>query len=359
MSGLRARLSARTPSVRQVGTVFGTLLVIALVVPFAVFAGAQAIGADHGFVILSGSMEPDIAPGDVVIVDASAPVGVGDVVTFEEDGDVPVTHRIVAEENGQLVTKGDANENRDARPVPPENVLGKVVLTIPVIGHVILWANTPVGYISLVLVPLVLLLGNELLSWARARDDTEDGGDEDGASDPIPAAAAGSADGDDERAASDEPEATTMTQTADVTQDERSEATATAAESSGSASVTVAVADLKLSVLASLALSVYAGLNVYTEVQLLGAPDPISVGALTAGLLGLLFTSWVTGHAWDSARRARKAAAEPDAGRADWPMPETDGGVASDSSDTSSDRRSGGRTDDGATHADDRPEGER
>ena len=150
-----------------------------------------------------------------------------------------------------------------------------------------------------------------------------------------------------------------MTQTADVTQDRRSRATATAGESSGSASVTVAVADLKLSVLASLALTVYAALNVYAEIQLFDAPDPISVGALTAGLLGLLFTSWVTGHAWYSARAARQAAAEPDAGRADWPMPETDGGVASDSSNTSSDGRSDGGTDDGATHADDRPEGER
>ncbi|WP_424017061.1 signal peptidase I [Halorientalis pallida] len=355
MSGLRAR----APSARQVGAVLGTLLLLALVVPFAVFAVPQVIGADHGFVILSGSMEPDIAPGDVVIVDASAPVGVGDIVTFSEDSDVPVTHRIVAEEDGQWVTKGDANENRDARPVPPENVLGKVVLTIPLIGHVVLWANTPVGYVSLVLVPLVLLLGNELLSWARARDDTE-GGDEDEPADPIPTVAAEAAAGDDERATNDDgTEETTMTQTADVTQDGRSGATATAAESAGSASVTVAVADLKLSVLASLALTVYAALNVYAEVQLFDAPDPISVGALTAGLLGLLFTSWVTGHAWYSARTARRAAVEPDAGKADWPMPETDGGVASDWNDASSDRRSDGGIDDGAAGADDRTEAER
>jgi signal peptidase len=356
MSGLRAR----APSIRQVGTVLGTLLLIALVVPFAVFAVPQVIGADHGFVILSGSMEPDIAPGDVVIVDASAPVGVGDIVTFSEDSDVPVTHRIVAEEDGQWVTKGDANENRDARPVAPETVLGKVVLTIPLIGHVVLWANTPVGYISLVLVPLLLLLGNELLSWARARDDGADGRGEGEAADPAPTVAAEATDGADELTTGDDAtEKITMTQTADVRQDGRSGATATAAESAGSASVTVAVADLKLSVLASLALTVYAALNVYAEVQRIGAPDPISVGALTAGLLGLLFTSWVTGHAWYSARTARKAAAEPDAGRADWPLPETDGGVASDSSDTSSDRRSDGGIDDGTTGADDRPEAER
>ncbi|RXK50383.1 signal peptidase I [Halorientalis pallida] len=351
------------PSARQVGAVLGTLVLLALVVPFVVFAVPQVIGADHGFVILSGSMEPDIAPGDVVIVDASASVGVGDIVTFEEDGDVPVTHRIVAEENGQWVTKGDANENRDARPVPPENVLGKVVLTIPLIGHVVLWANTPVGYSSLVLVPLVLLLGNELLSWARARDETDDGGDEGDGSDPEPTVAAESA-ADGERAVNDgAAEENTMTQTAGEERDRRSGATATAGESSGSASVTVAVADLKLSVLASLALTVYAALNVSAEVQLFDAPDPISVGALTAGLLGLLFTSWVTGHAWYSARSARKATAEPDAGRADWPMPETDGGVASESSDNSSERRSDGGTDDGVANAvedaGDRPEGER
>ncbi|MFB6084365.1 MAG: signal peptidase I [Halorientalis sp.] len=325
------------PSARKVGAIIGTVVLLALVVPFAVFAVPQAIGADHGFVILSGSMEPDIAPGDAVIVDASAPVGVGDVVTFSEDSDVPVTHRIVAEEDGQWVTKGDANENRDARPVPPENVLGKVVLTIPWIGHVVLWANTPMGYISLVLVPLLLLLGNELLSWARTRDDTEDGDDGDGASDSMPTVAAESASEDGKRVANgDETDGDTMTQTAGRDQEGRSEAAAPAAESPESASVAIAVTDLKLSVLASLALSVYAGFSVYAEVQMLGAPDPISVGALTAGLLGLLFTTWVTGHAWYSARAARRAAAETDAGRADWPMPEaeTDGGVAEQSSDT-------------------------
>ncbi|SDF28318.1 signal peptidase I [Halorientalis regularis] len=336
MSGLRERVTARTPSARQAGAVLGTLLVIALVVPFAVFAVPQVIGADHGFVILSGSMEPDIAPGDVVIVDASASVGVGDVITFSEDSDVPVTHRIVAEENGQWVTKGDANENRDTRPVSAENVLGKVVLTIPLIGHVVLWVNTPTGYIGLVLVPLLLLLGNELLSWARGRNGAADEGagsanandERDEGVDPDPAVVAESADG-----ANGGTETEPMTHTMRE-EHERPVASTVAAESAESASVTVAVADLKLSLLASLALSVYAAVNVYAELQLAGAPDPISVGALTAGLLGLLFTGWVTGHAWYSARKTRQAAAaEPDdAGQADWPMPdtETDGGVESD-----------------------------
>jgi signal peptidase len=342
MSDRTRRVAAMAPSPRQVGAVLGTLLVIAVVVPFAVFAVPQVIGADHGFVTLSGSMEPDIAPGDVVIVDASASVGVGDVITFSEDSDVPVTHRIVGEQDGQWVTKGDANEDADARPVSPENVLGRVVLTIPLIGHVILWANTPVGYVVLVLVPLVLLLANELLSWARARDgEKEAGGNDD--SDPVAAAESEKKSGNrtdgDERSDED-----TMTQTRDSESEVRSTAPATATGPAGPASVTLAVADLKLSLLASLALVAYAAWNVYVEVTTVGAPNPISVGALTAGLLGLLFTGWVTAHAWYTTRNARAAAAAADdAGRSDWPMPETDGGVASGASRTTAD---GGADDD-------------
>jgi signal peptidase len=345
MSGLRAR----APSIRQVGAVLGTLLVIAVVVPFAVFAVPQVIGADHGFVTLSGSMEPDIAPGDVVIVDASASVGVGDVITFSEDSDVPVTHRIVGEQDGQWVTKGDANEDADARPVSPENVLGRVVLTIPLIGHVILWANTPVGYVVLVLVPLVLLLANELLSWARARDGEEEAGGND---DSDPVAAAGSEKKSGNRTDGDErSDEDTMTQTRDSESEVRSTAPATATGPAGPPSVTLAVADLKLSLLASLALLAYAAWKVYAEVTTVGAPDPISVGALTAGLLGLLFTGWVTVHAWYSAKTVRATAPDTDdVGRSDWPMPETDGGVADEAT---------GRTAEDAAADDSNPEGGR
>jgi signal peptidase len=298
MSALRERLfGARARSTaRSVVTVIGLLVLVAVLVPFLVFAVPQVVGADHGFVILSGSMEPAVSPGDVVIVDASAAIEVNDVITFDNGNAIPTTHRVVDVVDGQYITQGDANENADAQPVPPDAVLGEVTIMIPLIGHVILWVNTPTGYIALVVLPLVLLLASELYSWARSRD-----------ADP-------------------EPELKPAIRHVDDVAAER-RAAETAAKEDARKSVTVAVADLKLTILAMAGLVAYAALNVYREVTGLGAPDPISVGALTGGFLGLLFAVWVTVSARLAARSAAAdASSDSSAGR---PLA-ADGGVEGD-----------------------------
>src|SRR3989344_1742628 len=67
-------------------------------------------------IVQSGSMEPDIKTGSVVIIKPSSVYKVGDVVTFGKDTkkDIPTTHRIVSSraQDGVIMftTKGDANE---------------------------------------------------------------------------------------------------------------------------------------------------------------------------------------------------------------------------------------------------------
>jgi signal peptidase len=279
---------------RSALTVLGVVVLVALLVPFLVFAVPQTVGADHGFVILSGSMEPTVSPGDVVIVDASASVGVGDVITFDDGNAIPTTHRVVDVVDGQYVTQGDANENADAQPVPPDAVLGRVTLSIPLIGHVILWVNTPTGYVSLVVLPLVLLLATELYSWARDRD-----------TDP-------------------EPTLKPAIRHVDDADAERRAAEADAAAATREP-LAVAVTDLKLTILAMAGLVAYAALNVYREVTGLGAPDPVSVGALTGGVLGLVFAVWVTINARLVARAASKGSSTDESSRHS--VPATDGGT--------------------------------
>ena len=62
------------------------VVVIAVVVPFAIHAMPGLIGANHSFVVLSGSMEPTISPGDVVVVEEVPPGEIerGDVITYAE-----------------------------------------------------------------------------------------------------------------------------------------------------------------------------------------------------------------------------------------------------------------------------------
>ena len=78
-----------------------------------------------------------------------------------------MTHRVVdirTLDDGTrvFVTKGDANEDRDGGFVRPELVSGRVVVTFPFVGRVISFANTPVGFATLVVVPIGLLIASEV-----------------------------------------------------------------------------------------------------------------------------------------------------------------------------------------------------
>ncbi|OTF03483.1 signal peptidase I [Halorubrum sp. SD612] len=166
--------SSRT---KRAANVLGIVLLIALVAPFAVYAAPEVVGADESFVVLTASMTPAIAPGDVVIVAERDPTAVaeGDVVTFVRGtGDVPVTHRVidVVDDGGALAfeTMGDANEGPDPGLVPAGSLVGVVTLTIPWIGYVVQFAGTQIGFVALVLLPFGLLAVTEVWSIVRDRD---------------------------------------------------------------------------------------------------------------------------------------------------------------------------------------------
>ena len=159
------------------------LVLAAVVVPFVVYAVPGVVGADHGLVVLSGSMEPKMSPGDAVIVREvpASEIEEQDVITFQRAGsDTPTTHRVLEKqqtENGvAYVTKGDANEERDRGTVPHSRVVGEVIFVIPFIGHVIRFANTQLGFLALVLTPMALFVLSELWELAKSvRDpDTEE-----------------------------------------------------------------------------------------------------------------------------------------------------------------------------------------
>ncbi|RBI61724.1 signal peptidase I [halophilic archaeon] len=143
----------------------------------AVVAFPQVVGASESYVVLSGSMSPVIHAGDVVVVrDVPAEsIEKGDVITFERASDARperTTHRVVAvnHRGGEPVfrTKGDANEDPDARPVPADDLVGRVWFTLPYVGHFLLFAQSKLGLVSLVIVPSALLVVSEAYSLARA-----------------------------------------------------------------------------------------------------------------------------------------------------------------------------------------------
>jgi signal peptidase I len=95
-------------------------------------------------VILSGSMEPRIHVGDVVVTRQvpEATLVKGQVITVT-DPDHPGktrTHRVLRREaDGTLTLKGDANQGADSSRVSVDAVLGVGVLRVPFVGRPAYW----------------------------------------------------------------------------------------------------------------------------------------------------------------------------------------------------------------------------
>ena len=106
-------------------------------------------------VVLSGSMEPAMSVGDLIIVSEDAPYAVGDVVVFQS-GNMLVVHRVIAIDGDNVTTQGDANNTADA-PVSKALVKGKVIATLPKVGTAVGFIKTPIGTLLLVVAAVVLV----------------------------------------------------------------------------------------------------------------------------------------------------------------------------------------------------------
>lgn len=116
-----------------------------------------------GFVVLSGSMEKTILPGDLIIVKEidNEKLEKNDVIAFKDE-EVVITHRIVdvVKEDGTVkyVTKGDNNNTNDIGYVFPEEVEGIYKFRIGRLGNLALFVQNPLGMILCLSIPLILLL---------------------------------------------------------------------------------------------------------------------------------------------------------------------------------------------------------
>ena len=102
-------------------------------------------------VIVGGSMEPTIDFGDKIVIQGQDAYEVGDIVTFRsESGNSIVTHRVVEVTPDGYITQGDTNNARDPE-IGRDQVIGRVIGTVPMLGKVILFFQQPLGIALLVI----------------------------------------------------------------------------------------------------------------------------------------------------------------------------------------------------------------
>ena len=130
-----------------VGTfgVFVTTFSLALV---AVTFSVSLVLGYRPITVISGSMEPRISVGDVVLYEPHplAGIGEGTVIVFDDptiDGGTAI-HRVVATDpdTGWLQTKGDANTTPDSTSVTEDSIKGVARTLIPYVGLPAAWIQT-------------------------------------------------------------------------------------------------------------------------------------------------------------------------------------------------------------------------
>lgn len=178
---------------------YSVLVVIGLIVlMFGAYFVDQKIAMSKGesraplfgaYIIISESMIPRININDAVVTMrvSEKNIKVNDIITFlskdiQTQG-TPITHRVVGivyedptTKNKILGyrTKGDHNNTPDFALISPNEVLGKVYLQIPYVGYIQSFLTKPIGWLVVIVIPCLLIIGSDVLKIGKAIGNKEE-----------------------------------------------------------------------------------------------------------------------------------------------------------------------------------------
>lgn len=142
---------------------FIAVIAVLLIISVFPFTGNYKV-----LVVQSGSMEPTIKTGAIIVVKPAQDYQIDDVITFTNPNNRndSITHRIYDMKLNQgvpvYITKGDANEDPDSWEILKKDVIGKMLFTIPFLGYVVDFTKTPLGFALIVIVPAGLIISDEI-----------------------------------------------------------------------------------------------------------------------------------------------------------------------------------------------------
>ena len=155
------------------------LLVYVLDIKIRAAKGDYSSPTFNAYVVLTGSMLPEIQVYDVVVtkkVDPSS-LEVGDVITFASADsrflNTIITHRIIKKEydtktkSYSFQTQGDNNNVADSALVPQNNIFGKVILKIPKLGYLQEFLASDGGWIIVILIPCLTVVSYDVVKLVK------------------------------------------------------------------------------------------------------------------------------------------------------------------------------------------------
>lgn len=165
--------------ITTVSVLFCALLVLFMIVMnFTGNSKNKTLFSYRLYIVKSDSMKGEFETGDLIFVSTKVDYNnllVGDIITFispnpESFGEI-ITHKIkdVEKENGKATynTFGVATGIVDGASVNSDLILGKYTFKIPKIGYFFNFLKTPLGYILIILLPFLLIIGFNVVRIVR------------------------------------------------------------------------------------------------------------------------------------------------------------------------------------------------
>ena len=155
------------------------LLVYVLDIKIRAAKGDYSSPTFNAYVVLTGSMLPEIQVYDVVVTKKVDPsnLKVGDVITFASADtrflNTIITHRIIKKEydnktkSYSFQTQGDNNNVADSALVPQNNIFGKVILKIPKLGYLQEFLASDGGWIIVILIPCLTVVSYDVVKLIK------------------------------------------------------------------------------------------------------------------------------------------------------------------------------------------------
>jgi len=156
----------------QLGTIIGIILAVATFMLF--YRPVPLAGDTHYLTVYSGSMEPTIPVGSVVVIKPVDPnkLQKDEIICFTRSEPKSTTHRIIDITDEGFITKGDANEDPDPFLVEKKNIIGKVIFTIPALGYLSYFVKTPLGFTLFIILPATIIIAEETRTIINHRKTT-------------------------------------------------------------------------------------------------------------------------------------------------------------------------------------------
>lgn len=122
-------------------------------------------------IVTTGSMEPTIKSGELIVIKEQKKYEIGDIVTYKDNEGFLITHRIIQKDNQSIITKGDSNNLNDEK-ILLKNVEGRVIYHSKILGDFVLYWLKPIVIVYLVTI-LIINLFKMLLKEERSTKDEE------------------------------------------------------------------------------------------------------------------------------------------------------------------------------------------